>query len=288
MSPEQAQHLYTEFPMLYRMRHIDSPSVCCGWKGIDCKDGWFELLQNLSSQIVAYANLHHLDPLITRIRRRAGALCVEVDCDDDHIQDMCQQALVNSRLVCEVCGEPGAFSHDAPFDIKVCCHRHEVEDKPLSQDEIFKLSVFNEMLRKLENEIAVEGKKHVEVLARRVADPLDPLDDFEINAVVCFYLREDDPAYRDDDDNILTKRSHYRVPKNTEEENTRLDSTDWNDRQGGWGIPNHCWMFHDLYDHEYGPGQQRISMHDILRIGLIWINIEIQAQMFRNEVPQWS
>ncbi len=283
MSPELEQRLFDEFPMLYRMRHVNSPNVCCGWKGVDCKDGWFDLLRNVSLQIVAYAKHNHLDPLITQIGRRAGALRVEVDCNDSHIKDLCMQALAASRNVCEVCGEPGAFSHDAPFDIKVCCPRHEVEDRPLTQNEIEKLTAFNEMLRKLEVEIAVEGKKHVEVLARRVADPLDPLDDFEIDAVVSFYLREDDPAWRDDDDNILTKRSYWHIPKNPDEAISRYDGTDWNDRPGSRGIQNHCWTFHDLYDHEYGPGQQRLPMHDILRIGLICIEIEIQAQMFRND-----
>lgn len=287
MSPELEQRLYTEFPMLYRMRHIDSPYVCCGWKGIDCKDGWFDLLRNLSLQIVEYANQHHLDPLITRISRRMGALRVEVDSDDDHIKGLCQQALNASRNICEVCGEPGEFSHDAPFDIKVCCWKHIVEYRPLTKCDIEKLTIFNETLRKLEQEIAEEGRKHVELLARRVADPLDPLDDFEIEAVVSFYLREDDPAWRDDEDNILTKRP-YDIPKNPEKKQKKqYDVEDWNDRPGGWGIPNHCWMFHDLYDHEYGSGQQRLSMHDILRIGKIWIDIDIQAQMFRNEVYEW-
>jgi hypothetical protein len=40
----------------------------------------------------------------------------------------------------------------------------------------------------------------------RVADPDDPLDDFEIDVTLSFLLREDDPGIDEDSDNFLTVR----------------------------------------------------------------------------------
>lgn len=281
MTPELEKRLYIEFPLLFRMRFLDNPNVGSSWQGIQCKDGWFDLIRNMSCQIAEYANHNHLDPVFTKIGKRLGKLRVDVDCDDDHIKRLCQQAMAASCNICEVCGETGDFSLEAPLDIKVCCPAHKIEDRPLTQDETEQLKTFNETLRKLEYEIAIEGRKQVESLSRRVAEPNDPLDDFEIEAVVSFYLHEGDPSYRDDEDNILTKRI-IQIPKIPAKSDSPIDVTDWNDRPDNWGIPHHCWLFHELYDHEYGLGQQRLSIQDILRIGLIWIDIDIQVQMFRN------
>ena len=284
MSPELEQCLYTEFPMLYRMRHLDSPDMCCGWGGIQCKDGWFDLIRGLSLQIVEYANQHHLDPLITKVQKHGGVLMFKVDCHNDYIQKLCKQEAMRSVNVCEICGEPGNFESYQPYDIMVCCPKHVVErdDRPLNEDEIEKLQLFNDRLRELELQILSEGRRNINLLEKRIADPQDPLDDFEIEADLHFILRETDPDYREDDDNFLTKRVIW-IPKSISEESIyERDISDWSESGRSFGIANHCYTFHDLYDHSHGPGQQQLSLRDILRIGTIWIDIDIAGQMYRD------
>jgi hypothetical protein len=40
---------------------------------------------------------------------------------------------------------------------------------------------------------------------------------------------------------------------------------------------HHCWLFHDLYDHDY-PDSPRLPWKDIMHIGTIWVDIEIMHQ----------
>jgi len=101
----------------------------------------------------------------------------------------------------------------------------------------------------------------------RVADPDDPLDDFEIDVTLSFMRREDDPEIDDDSDNFLTVR--HTSMKGDDADAPRLDE-DFREPPGRFPgrlntIP-HCWLFHDLYDHSYGLSQpafepQRLSAH---------------------------
>ncbi|MBW8066451.1 MAG: hypothetical protein GJU73_03310 [Ferrovum sp.] len=284
MSPELEQRLYSEFPLLYRMRHLENPDMCSGWKGIRCNDGWFDLIRTLSREIVDYSHQHHLDPMVVEVLRRGGALRMVLDDGaDDHIRKLCREALEKSCRICEICGESGEFVPDQPYNIRVCCSKHAVEkdDSPLTEEEVSRLRRFNQKMFELQREIVDEGHRHVKVLSGRVADPLDPLDDFEIEAKVTFCLREDDSEFREDDDNILTGRKYY-IPKDSAEESHFYSAADWGISAMHVGIENHCYIFHDLYDHSWGPGRQQLSFRDILRIGQIWIDIEIQAQIFRD------
>lgn len=150
------------------------------------------------------------------------------------------------------------------------------DSSSLTEDEISRLRLFNERMRELGREIQIEGSRQVELLAKRVADPLDPLDDFEIEADMSFILREDDPAYFEDDDNVLTRRIHY-IPKNRQSNFDRYECAG----VVKFGIENHSYIFYDLHSMSYGLEQQALSLKDILRIGEVWIDVDIRVQMFR-------
>lgn len=282
MSPELEKRLCEEFPLLFRLSHLESPDMCCGWQGIRCGAGWYDLIRDLSKRIVEYSERHHLDPMVRNVCRRAGLLEFEVDGADERILAMCGKAREQSSHVCEICGEPGGFSPSPPYDICVSCPKHvfEKDDRPLDPDEISKLRLFNESMYELQREIILEGRRHVEVLSKRVADPLDSLDDFEIEARVTFALRNSHPEYRDEDDNILTSR-RYHIPKDIAEMPRFYWNEDWGVGEGHLGLENHSYILHDLCDHDYGPGRQELSPRDILRIGEVRVDIEIAAQMFR-------
>ena len=282
MSPDLERLLCEEFPLLFRMSHLQSPDMCCGWKGIRCHDGWYELIRDLSKKIVRHAERNRLDPIVRKISSYAALLTFEVEGADEHIRELCRQARESSSRISEFCGEPGGFSSSPPYEIRVCCPKHVVvkDDRPLLPEEISRLSLFNQWMRELQKEITREGQRQVGILSVRVADPLDPFDDFEIEAKVNFSLRPEDPEYRDDDDNFLTSRRYY-IPKDLNETTIFDLNEDWGVGEMHFGVENHSYIFHDLCDHGYGSGQQQLSPRDILRIGESWIDIEIKAQMFR-------
>ena len=113
----------------------------------------------------------------------------------------------------------------------------------------------------------------------RIADPDDPLDDFEIDVTLSFMRREDDPEIDDDSDNFLTTRQTSM--KGFDTDAPRLDE-DFRETirrfPGRLNTIPHCWLFHDLYDHSYGLSQPALSLSDCLRIGQIWVDIGVRHQ----------
>lgn len=76
----------------------------------------------------------------------------------------------------------------------------------LTPDEIDRLVRLNAGLADLERYLKTVAQTVGAEMRARIADPSDPLDDYEIEARLHFQLREDDPADDEDDDNFLTER----------------------------------------------------------------------------------
>lgn len=91
-----------------------------------------------------------------------------------------------------------------------------------------------------------------------------------------YFLSEQDPEYSEEGDNILTERRYLFTKRwgETIDEDENYEEID------NFGIENHCYLFHDLYDHEYDPGMERISLKDMLRIGSVWVDVEVVPQMW--------
>lgn len=147
----------------------------------------------------------------------------------------------------------------------------------LSDTDIQQLLVLNRQLRNIDpflQSVANDVRPRME---GKLADPNDPMYDYEIEARIDFILREDDPEYSEDDDNILTTR----------DESLKSPECPWPDEPRGYGnhgsssgvwAEPHCWRFHDLYDHAYGFESPCLSFRDCLRVGKIFIDVQIWQQ----------
>jgi hypothetical protein len=112
-------------------------------------------------------------------------------------------------------------------------------------------------------------------LQTRVQDPADWLSDYEIELEVEVCLREDDPAFQEDDDNILATLRE-RLKGCAQHDFGIDDGTNHNAFQQMEGHPMqgevHCWLYHCLYDHT------DLWFDDMLRIGRIWVDIQVWYQ----------
>lgn len=137
----------------------------------------------------------------------------------------------------------------------------------------------NERLRTIERKLCEVGRQQCATLDTRVKDPDDPLTDYEIDAELYYYLREDDPQYQQDEDNILTKRTWISLKHL---EHSSLDDGE-DHRLINIGYPfsemEQVWLFHDLWDHYYGPEKRSLSAKEMLRIGHIGVDIVVRHQM---------
>lgn len=160
-----------------------------------------------------------------------------------------------------------------------------------TNEEISNLLRLNQRLAELELHLCNMAETEREKLETRVADPDDPLDDYEIDATIYFVLREDDPEFDDSDDNFLTQR--YISLKRLDRSHGLGDGFDHRESvpyfPSGLTAEPHCWLFHDLYDHSYGLEQPALSLHDCLRVGTIWVDIAFRHQATLNiESGNWA
>jgi hypothetical protein len=146
----------------------------------------------------------------------------------------------------------------------------------IKQEELKKI---NDRLKNLQDKLLAEAVTLDKELLKRVQDVDDPLDDYEIELVISFFLKEDDLEYKEDEDNILTSIQEHlkgisaKYPKYPwlSEDN----HNEFRDRKNHiMKDEYHCWWYHCLYDHTH------LDFKDILRIGLIWSDIKVEYQYF--------
>ena len=148
---------------------------------------------------------------------------------------------------------------------------------------------FDALLRKLTDQIKLECAKAQQSLDERIADPNDPIGDFEIDVRIDYIADEKAIGYSENSDNCLTTR-HYPMRQVFPEESGLLD--------GEWEIPNGseidkwpqgCWIFHDLVDHSYGPKNPRLALRKIDDIGAIWIEVIVRQQYWLDtQTGKWE
>ncbi|MEA1048401.1 hypothetical protein U5801_01000 [Lamprobacter modestohalophilus] len=146
----------------------------------------------------------------------------------------------------------------------------------------------NERLKKIERKLCEVGRQESARLNARIEDHNDHLSDYEIEAELYYYLKEDDPKYQEDEDNILTKRTWISLKHL---EHTQLDDGE-DHRLINIGYPfsemEQVWLFHDLWDHDFGPEQRALTAREMLQIGQIGVEIIVRHQMLLDVDGTWS
>ena len=135
------------------------------------------------------------------------------------------------------------------------------------------LAQLNNKLADIETGIKKECRGLIDQLEKRINDPNDWLDDYEIDVVITFILKGDDPEYSDRSDNILVELDES--VKGEIWEYGIGDGKNHSEYQH-WDHPmkdeHHCWLYHCLYDHT------DLGWINVLRIGSIWVDIKPQFQ----------
>lgn len=135
MSPENQEKLYKKFPQLYRSNQ--SP---LGDFGIECNDGWFQLLYSLSGKIDTIFRSSKLSeenyPEVVQVKEKFGGLRFYVENIHPSIRDEINRVIDifenHSVETCELCGRNGSLRNDRRW-IKTLCEEH---NKPIESREL--------------------------------------------------------------------------------------------------------------------------------------------------------
>ena len=109
MDSQLENKLYERFPDLYREKTAPLESSKMAW-GVQCGDGWYKLIYELSTKIAKIATEGEYSPAISQISRHEdGTLYVDVRNVTPPIADIITTAREASRLTCERCSYSPAF-----------------------------------------------------------------------------------------------------------------------------------------------------------------------------------
>jgi hypothetical protein len=112
MSPELEQKLVEKYPKIFNTGAVDA-HLPFPMFGIECDDGWYDLLDTLCGQIQWYLD-HNADEdteqvTVAQIKEKFGTLRFYENGGDLYIAAYIQMAQSMSALICEVCGNRGVL-----------------------------------------------------------------------------------------------------------------------------------------------------------------------------------
>ena len=91
--------------------------------GVECGDGWFDLINTLCEDII------RVDPtaIATQVKEKFGTLRFYVSAAEDEVFDLIDKAEDASGKICEECGAPGKT--EGKMWLKTICKKCKKESK---------------------------------------------------------------------------------------------------------------------------------------------------------------
>jgi len=131
MHQELTQKLYDDFPELYRGRNR-SPRESSMCYGFACDDGWFQIIYDLSADMMAIVKAEGLAvPEVTQVKEKLGGLRFYPRYGiSEKIQQRIEEAEALSLKTCEICGAPGERRHG--LWVRTLCDEHADKDGSVS------------------------------------------------------------------------------------------------------------------------------------------------------------
>lgn len=148
----------------------------------------------------------------------------------------------------------------------------------LTETEESQLLALNRNLRGVARHLRIVVDDVKPRLEAKLADADDPMNGYEIEARINYQLHEDDAEFAVDDDNFLSTRTVSLKSSKSSLCGWEREDCAYSHLPAGLLIEPHCSLFHDLCSNNYGAESPRLSFKDCLRIGRIYVDVQIWQQ----------
>ena len=122
MDEKLDKKLCSDYPMLYRQRNLPMTETCLCW-GFP-GTGWYDLINELSQQLTAYATEHKITIEAAQVKEKFGRLCYYIDevpkRHYDQVYSLIGVAEDKSAAVCELCGKMGEIAVNVAWIRCIC------------------------------------------------------------------------------------------------------------------------------------------------------------------------
>lgn len=116
MNTDLQNKLFSDFPKLFIDKDL-SPQESCMYFGVDCGDGWYNIIRDACVQLNAL-NISNLK--FHQIKEKWGTLCLYVNLHNKEIAKILNEAEQQSSKICEICGGPSQVNWDAAWVTTRC------------------------------------------------------------------------------------------------------------------------------------------------------------------------
>jgi len=104
MKKELQDKLYESYPKIFRRKDLSMKETCMYW-GIDCGDGWFNIINKLCDRLQEDIDLNNKPQIeATQVKEKFGTLRFYTDISDEVANELIQIAEKMSKTTCEECG----------------------------------------------------------------------------------------------------------------------------------------------------------------------------------------
>jgi hypothetical protein len=120
--------LFTKYPKLFVQKDLDMTKTCMCW-GIECGDGWFELIDKVCNDIQTYIDENKLQQAeAVQVKEKFGTLRFYLHGSDEYIENLVAEAEIKSGTICEICGAPAETKQINSYLSTLCdkCTNKEV------------------------------------------------------------------------------------------------------------------------------------------------------------------
>jgi len=129
MKEELEKKLFEKYPEIFVQKDLPMSQTCMCW-GIECGDGWYNIIDALCGRIMGYnrnlnwkiqrdiedgkAKESDLIPVIqaTQVKEKFGGLRFYTNSTDEYIYGLISMAEGMSARTCEHCGNPGKQNNE--------------------------------------------------------------------------------------------------------------------------------------------------------------------------------
>lgn len=139
MSPEKTQQIFNKYPYLYRGRSESTKTSMMSLGFENCEDGWFDLIDRVSSNLEHAAALAGLEimsnlyPKVTQVKQKFGSLHFYVENANNQMSRLIEEAEKIAEQTCQACGSKGELVVLNKYNAGVFCKNHSDKQLAISQ-----------------------------------------------------------------------------------------------------------------------------------------------------------
>lgn len=133
MTDEKDAALCAKYPKIFSERNMSMQETCMCW-GLDCGDGWYDLIDTLCCQLQSEVdqNPKQVQIIAKQVKQKYGTLRFDVGWASERIAGMVQMVEAISGRICEECGNK-ATVRTRGYVRNLCepCHAESKKPKEL-------------------------------------------------------------------------------------------------------------------------------------------------------------